>query len=334
MKLEDFDSTLYFLDENEVEYIRRDLAREYASDLRRTVLDALFDIIELQADAAVRGEVLDLLDQVVLHLLSAGRFQTVAYLLSESRTVAERAKALSDEHRARILALPLRLSEPATLSQFLQQLDDSSELPAQAELTALLSELQATALETVFDWLGRLRKQELRPLVETAADRLAGANTTELVRLISQGQGTVVLEAVRRAGALKTAAAVAPLGKLLGDGTPDLRRAAVAALVAIGSAGAMQMLERALTDADRDIRIAAVRAVGARGHRAALPRIESIVKSRELRTADLTEQMAFFEGFGALCGDTGLAYLDGLLNGKSGLLGRREDAELRVVSLA
>jgi HEAT repeat protein len=99
--------------------------------------------------------------------------------------------------------------------------------------------------------------------------------------------------------------------------------------VEIGSAGAMQMLERSLADDDRDIRIAAVRAVGARGHRAALPRIESIVKSRELRAADLTERMAFFEGFGALCGETGIPYLDGLLNGKSGLLGRREDAESR-----
>ena len=329
VKLEDFDSTPYFLDESEVEYIRRDLAREYASDIRRTVLDALFDIIELQADEAVRGEVLDLLDQVVLHLLLAGRFQTVAYLLSESRTVPERAKALSDDHRARILALPSRLSDPATLSQVLQQLDDSTELPAQADLTALLSELQASALETVFEWLGRLRNQELRPLVETAAERLAAANTTELVRLISQGQGSVALEAIRRAGALRTAAAVAPLGKLLGDGAAEIRRAAVAALVEIGSAGAMQMLERALADADRDIRIAAVRALGARGHRAALPRIESIVKSKELRAADLTEQMAFFEGFGALCGETGIPYLDGLLNGKSGLLGRREDAELR-----
>jgi HEAT repeat protein len=38
--------------------------------------------------------------------------------------------------------------------------------------------------------------------------------------------------------------------------------------------------------------------------------------------------MAFFELYGALCGDAGVEYLDNLLNGK-GFLGRREDAELR-----
>ena len=38
--------------------------------------------------------------------------------------------------------------------------------------------------------------------------------------------------------------------------------------------------------------------------------------------------MAFFEAFGALCGDPGVPLLDAVLNGKS-LLGRREEPELR-----
>jgi HEAT repeat protein len=38
--------------------------------------------------------------------------------------------------------------------------------------------------------------------------------------------------------------------------------------------------------------------------------------------------MAFFEAYGALCGDAGVPLLDGMLNGK-GFLGRREDPEMR-----
>jgi hypothetical protein len=329
VKLEDFDSTLYFLDEKEIEYIRREVGREYASDLRRTVVESLLDILELQADPAVRSEVLGLLDQMVLHLLSAARFQTVAYLLRESAVVLERAKDLLPEHRARLLALPSRLSHPETLSQILQQLDEAAELPAQEDLSALFAELQPTSLETIFEWLGRMQNQKLRPLLESAADRLAGANTTELVRILGHAEGFALLEAVRRAGALKTGAAVAPLGKVLTATDRELRLAAVQALVTIGSAGAMQTLERALADADRDVRITAVRALGARNHRAALPRVEAVVKGKELRSADLTERMAFFESFGALCGDGGVPFLDGILNGKSGLLGRKEDSEIR-----
>jgi HEAT repeat protein len=52
------------------------------------------------------------------------------------------------------------------------------------------------------------------------------------------------------------------------------------------------------------------------------------VKGRAIRDADLTEKMAVFEAYGALCGEQGVAPLDALLHGKS-LFGRREDSELR-----
>ena len=38
-----------------------------------------------------------------------------------------------------------------------------------------------------------------------------------------------------------------------------------------------------------------------------LPRLEAIVKGKAVRDADLTEKMAFFEAYGALCGDGGSA---------------------------
>jgi hypothetical protein len=52
------------------------------------------------------------------------------------------------------------------------------------------------------------------------------------------------------------------------------------------------------------------------------------VKGKEIRGVDLTEKMAFFEAYGAMCGDGGVTFLDELLNGKR-LFGKREDPELR-----
>jgi HEAT repeat protein len=99
-------------------------------------------------------------------------------------------------------------------------------------------------------------------------------------------------------------------------------------LMQIGSPGALQGLERAIEDSDRDVRISAVRALGAAVYRPALPRLESVVKGKAIREADLTEKMAFFEGYGALSGEAGIPLLDALLNGK-GFLTRREDPEIR-----
>jgi HEAT repeat protein len=200
--------------------------------------------------------------------------------------------------------------------------------PSAAELSELFEQLRPTALGTVFDWLGRLQTPRLRPLLEEAAARLASQNTAELVKLIGSDSRSVALEATRRAGALKTPAAVAPLARVLAEGDAELRVAAVQALTEIGTPGAMQALERGLEDVDRDVRVTTTRAIQARNYRAGLPKLESAVKGRALRDADLSEKMAVFESYGSMCGDAGVATLDGLLNGKS-LFGRKDDAELR-----
>jgi hypothetical protein len=329
VSMDDFDSALYFLEEHEVRYLKSELDLEYQTDLRRLVLDALLDVFELQVDPLVRKEVVGHIDSLTLHLLAGRQFSNVAYLLRETGAMLERAREVQPETRDRIKGLADRLSEPAALSQLLQAMDESDALPPKTDLEELFLQLKPTALGTVFAWLGQSQNAKLRPLLEAAADRLAASHTGEVVRLIAHGEGHVAMEAVRRAGALRTPAAVGALGKVLNEPLRDLRIAAVTALVDIGTAGAMQALERAIDDTDRDVRIAAIKALTARAHKPSLPRVTQVVKSREIRDADRTERLALFELFGLLCGDGGVAYLDEILNPKGGLFARKEDPEFR-----
>ncbi|HZS62241.1 MAG TPA: HEAT repeat domain-containing protein [Gemmatimonadaceae bacterium] len=328
VSLEDFDSTLYFLDQHEVEYLKGAVEAEYASDLRANVLAMLLDIFELQADGAVRTEIGEILDGLMLLLLSAAQFRSVAYLIKETRDAAERTKGLEPAHRALLAKIPDRLSDPQALAQVLQSLDEGHELPPQEDLNALFDELRPSSLGTIFDWIGRVNNPAMRTLLQTAGSRLAAANTAELMKLIGHSDRVIAVEAIRRAGAMKSAAAVAPLGKRTSDRDPGTRLAAVQALADIGSAGALQWLERAVEDEDRDVRVAVARALTARAYRPALPKIESIVKGKAIRDADLTERMAMFEAFGALSGDAGVPLLDKMLNERT-FLGKREEPELR-----
>ena len=328
VSMADFDGTLYFLDENEIEYLQAEVRREYDTDLRQNVVALLLDIFEQQSEPSIRHETVDVLDSFMLHMLSAGQFHNVAYLVRESQVAVQRAIELQPDARDRLAGLPTRLSAPEALAQLLQSLDEAAELPPAADLLELFEQLRAGALGTVLEWLSRLQNTRLRPLLEQAAARLAAQNTAELVKLILSPKRPVALEAVRRAGALRSPAAVAPVAKVLADGDAELRAAAVQALAEIGSPGALQQLERALDDGDRDVRVAAVRALQSRGYRPMLARLETIVTGKAIRDADLSEKMAVFEAYGSLCGDGGIAALDVSLNGKS-LFGRREDAELR-----
>jgi hypothetical protein len=325
---EDFDSTLYFLDEKEIEYLQTEVKREYESDLRQSVVALLLDILEQQPDPDIRVEVAEILDNFMLHMLTGGQFHNVAYLLREAQVASQRAAELQPQVRERLTTLSARLSAPEALSQMLQSIDESEQLPSGAELEELFEQLRPSALATVFEWLGRMQTPSVRPLLEQAAARLASQNTAELVKLINSANRSVSLEATRRASALKTPAAVSPLARVLAESDVELRVAAVQALTEIGTPGAMQALERGLEDSERDVRIATVRAIQARSYRAALPRLEAAVKGKVVRDADLSEKMAFFEAYGSMCGDAGVATLDGMLNAKS-LFGPRADGELR-----
>ena len=328
VSMADFDSTLYFLDENEIEYIQAEVQREYEIDLRQNVLAVMLDIFEQQADAAIRDEVAGILDSFMLHMLSAAQFRTVAYLIRESLVASQRATDILPAHRDRLAQIPARLSAPEALAQLLQSMDEAQSLPAQSDLVELFEQLRGSALATVLEWLTRMQNPKLRPLLEEAASRLAAQNTADLVKLILSPTRAVALEAIRRAGGLRTPAAVAPLGAVFERGDVELRAAAVHALSEIGSPSALQALERGVEDDEREVRVAAIRALQARAYRPVLPRLEGIVKGRAIRDADLTEKMAAFEAYGSLCGNGGVAALGEMLNGKS-LFGRREEPELR-----
>jgi hypothetical protein len=329
VRMEDFDTTLYFLDEKEVEYLRQETLREYSTDLRRAVLDSLLDIFEFQADPLVRAEVLAHIEALMLHLLSAGQFAAVAYLLREASLTLDRARDVQPETKARLASLSERLSEPAALGQLLEAMDASPVLPSAAELNELFGQLRPGALSTIFAWLPRAQNVGLRPLLEGAATRIAESATAELVKLIADPSREVALEAIRRCGAMRTAAGVPAMARALEYGDREMRLAVMSALGDIASPGAMQAMEKALADPDRDLRVQAARTLMARQYRPALQRAEAAVKSKELREADRTERLAFFELYGSLCGDGGIAFLDGILNAKGGLFARKEDPELR-----
>ncbi len=328
VRMEDLDATLYFLDEKEIDYLRGEVAAEQTIDMPRNVLAILLDIFEVQETEKVREEICGILESYMLNLLSAGAYGSVAYLLGETEQLIERATALAPAHKQRLLALPQSLSEPAVLSQLLEALDQSESIPPQAELDALFEELRGSVLGTVLGWLKQAQKPELRTALERVAARMASSNSAEMMKLIGSPDPSVAIEAMRRAGELKTAAAVAPLAKVLQQRNVELRQAAALTLSEIGSAGALRLLETALNDDDRDVRVAAVRALGLKGHRAALPRVEEVVQGKAVKGADLTEKMAYFEAYGALARDAGIPPLEKLLNGRN-LIGRKADPEIR-----
>ena len=328
VRVEDFDSTLYFLDETEIGYLRQEIEREYSRDLRENTLSMLFDLLELQTYSTVRAELISIVENFIPYLLAVGDFNSVAYVLREIRVVLQRARELLPEHRETLQHLPSRLSEADALGQLLQSLDEAMVHPSEEELAELFRELRPDALEAVLAWLPKLTNERVRALLDAAARRLAQAHPEVMVNALKNPDEVVLLEAIRLAKQSKLPPTVPALGALVVKGSVPVKRAAVDALAAIGSTGAMQQLERAIDDRDRDVRVAAVRVMANQGYRGAFPAVEAAISGKSLKDADLTERTVFFEAYGALAGAAGLEKLEPMLQ-VGGFMRRKFEPQIR-----
>ena len=328
VNIDDFDSTLYFLDDDEIQYLNSEIEREYSQDLRRIVLSCLFDVLELQHDQTGYDEIVSILEGFIPYLLGAGDFQTVAYILRELRTVIQRSERLSPEHRERLSAFPAKLSEPEALDQLLQTLDEAHVHPTEEDLGELFGQFSPQAMDTVLAWLPRLINERAKDLLARAIDQLAVAHPAAVNQALASQDRTVVLGALDLVTRLKLTTLGPPLGKLTSHEDADVRQALVDALATVATPSAYTQLRQLLTDGDRDVLVGAVKVLGSKRHGPALPNIQAAIATKAMRSADLTEKRAFYEGYGLLAGEGGVSYLSAALSGK-GLFKRKIDPETR-----
>ncbi len=328
--LDEFDSTLYFLDAAEVDQLAADLQQEYTRDLREAALNALYDLFEGEEGAAeVREEILGVLEALFPSMLNAGEFRASAAVLRESRALSERAPGLDTAHRGRLGHFVDQLSEPAIVGQLMQALDEGTGRPSDADVAELLRELRPAALATLVEWTPRLSSATVRGLVEAAVRHLASANPGELLRLLRSSEGDTLRGAIELAGRLRLEGAVAGLGEVFPRIAPPLRLAAVESLIAIGTPGTLPLLDRAVGDDDRAVRMAALKALSGRGYKGVLKRIEDVVQGKGRKDIDFSERRAYFEAYGAIAGPAGLEPLRGLLE-RRGLFRKKVSADVRM----
>ncbi len=330
VSLDEVDSTLHFLDDSEIEDLTVEIEHEYARDLRTNVLSMLFDVLELERDHDVGDNVVAILEEFLPYLLGLGDVHAVAYILREAHTVTERAGRLEEVLRERLAAFAAKLSDPGALDQLLQTLEKSAVAPADEDLARLFGELQPQALDTVLDWLPRLGDGRARELLIYAADQLATAHPCAVDNALTSEESGIVLAALSVVTRLSLKTVGPEIEDLSSHREIDVRRALADALAAVATPNAFLQLELLLDDVDRDVRIRAARHL--RQHADALSHIEATISSRALRSADLSEKLAFFETYAALAGDAALPRLRSLL-ATGWWLSRKVDAETRACAV-
>lgn len=324
---DDFQETLYFLDDSELRQLEQEVRLEERRDLWQEVLNALLDRLEDGAmDRQVR--IAALLEEVLPSMLAAGAYDRAAGLLEELSRLATRDEPLPSAVLHRIREVFAQLSSPEALQQLVQVMDEPAHAERTESLERLLTFFPPQALAPLTALLESAARPDTRRVLAAAAERLAAANREQVVRLLAAQDPLVIRGALRWVGSLGIGAAANEVIRLLRHESAQVRAAAADAAVGIRAAVAGATLVALLDDPEREVRMAAARALGALEHAPARPALEAAVQGKRLRAADRTEKLAFFEALGRVGGAEAVPILDRMLNSR-GWLGRGESSEIR-----
>lgn len=318
---EDFEETLYFLEPEEMEYLRQEVEAEWVRDTKSGVLDALFDRLEDPLPDR-QLEVLRILSQLLPAYLGRGDLLSAARILEEINRAVSQGVLVSEDQRREASALIAALGDPQVLGQLIAAIEDGSIDPAAQELGVFLSNLGPEALPLLIRTSETTEAAALRRRLLTAIEGLGGENPRVLIGLIGSDDAPTSMGAARLAGQLGLADSAAHIAALFRRADAPGRRVAIESLVQIKSSISMTAALEALEDDDREVRIAAARGLATARYQPARPRLEELIQARSVREADLTEQIAFFEAFGSVAGSENVKMLDRLLNGRR-LLGKQ-----------
>jgi HEAT repeat protein len=235
---------------------------------------------------------------------------------------------LGPEQRALAEEILETVSGTDTLRELIQALEDGSISPDPKELGALLRHLRSDALAPLLRGAEEAEDRRIKATIQEAVRGIAKNYSEALLECLKSPDPVVVAGAASLAGKMGLSSSGPRLIKLLTHQDPRVRLASIEAAHGLKTPPILDAVCRALRDPEREVRIAAAKTLGSLRYLQAAPHLRDAIRSKGIRTADISEQIAFFESYGMIGDPEGVRLLDGLLNGRS-FLGRKETGEIR-----
>jgi HEAT repeat protein len=329
IRTEDFNPAVYALDEAERAYLEDLFVKEVRRNPRLPVIHALFDRLEDEPKSDEREkEILAALAQLLPTFMGQGLLTDAARLVGELERVRSRANLLSPGGAKTVEEILEEFSSADSIRELIRAIESGSVEVDEGELALLLRHLRPSALGPLLAKAEEVSDDRARESIRAALRALANGQEDRVLHFLGHSDPGVVAGAVRLLGALRYRPATDRLVALLDQGPVRVRLAVLEAARRIPTTPLAEALVRTLDDENRDLRIGAARVIAEIRFMPASPYLEGILKSREMRETNVSEQLAFFSAYADLTGQEGVALLDRILHYRS-FLGRREPGDLR-----
>lgn len=295
----EFDTSLYFLDDEDMATLQAELEAEKSRALVHECLTCLRELL-MDPVGDDSTPVLSALADMHARLVQEGDFGDVQKLHQlfipylESNVAGEAEKRVFREMRALALA-------PETLARLEARIDAG--VVDEHVVAAYYRAFGREDPLALFARVGDLKKLFQRRAIAGALIELGRERLEALIEALASDDPRTAAAAAFLAGQLADARLVDGLGAALGADDVAVRREAIQSLKHFDGARALEHVASAVDDPDPRVRLYALRHLVAHRYAPAFPRVAALVESERWRERSPTEQRLLFEAYGALGGE-------------------------------
>ena len=324
----DVEDSVALMSNDELTYLKSELARERDRDVVCDVVNALLDRLE-DPEPKIQAEILMILSDLIPSLVLQRRLELAAATLRSLREFGSKENEVDEALRTEIQNTLESIGNSSAIEGVLQALEAGDLVTEDEVVGEFLTGIGPSSLETIIRIRERTTRNSLRVTLDKAMDQAFEQHPDYFVDLCRSQDPTVACAAIQLVGRASPEPVEAHLVPLLKHRNPKIRTQVLEVMVLHGGPQLLAPLVDLLKDGNREVRCAAAWGLGTWRFPQAFAPLQTIVESKEFRDTSMNEMRAMFSAFARVGQNKSLTMLGRILNKKS-LFGKRESAEMRI----
>jgi HEAT repeat protein len=294
--------SVFQLNEEDIEHIKQEVHREEESDLIQKLQDILFDILRIEREPVLFGEVVGILDNVLNTLMMRGDFFHARRILEFYWEMTDPLKGLPAVLLDRMTGAIQKAGDGGRIRS-LESVLNSESFNDIENFFSFLVLLDKNVVGPLADLLGHTSKMRIRRTLCDALIELGKMDLDTVIAKLNVENWHIVRNLVYVLGKIGDPRVLDVFHRVARHPEVKVRKELIAALDSLDHPKAASLLLDFFEDPDSGIRISALKSIAKRNYKETHDALRRIIGKKEFEGRDLYEKKEFFDVIGRISGN-------------------------------
>lgn len=318
---------IFKLTDEEIRKMKAEVRGEEDLDMVAELEGILFDILRIERDPVLFGEILGIVDNIFESLLLQGDFPHARKILEFFQEMSDPSMSLSQPLVEQIQKAKIQAGNPKRIGM-LENVLNECEPDRLEDFSSLMLFFDQQIVPPLVELLGAVDKMKARRVLCEILIKLGPAQVDFLVSKLEDDRWYLVRNLIYVVGKIGDSKMLKAFPRLLQHKDSKIRKEALHALDMIESPKTNELLVKVLSDPDLSTRLFAVRTLAKRKSQEALEPLMILLPSKEFEEKELQEKKEIFDAIAKIGGDKVVPRLRRLLEVKWSLFKNARSEEM------